>query len=224
MSIASYRLATSPSDKNNQDVLEWLEQLVASVRDSGSKSDTQAFLRPRERKDAEESDNEELAAGKDDDADDDLETSNQETRIGSSLPEAHVPIGLIANLSLSNKKPSRKQKKGDKVNEIITLAEDDFNDDNVVRPIELFFLRGLLMYERHRVLQTRPTLCLVCLVPAQLNKRAQCVLGPATDLGIRATLINQHSPPEILVHGLVTPSDVNRLFEMYATPRRFHTF
>lgn len=42
-----------------------------------------------------------------------------------------------------------------------------------------------------------------------------CVTGPATDLGIRATLIEQHSPPEILVHGLVKPEDVDKLFEMY---------
>jgi len=39
-------------------------------------------------------------------------------------------------------------------------------------------------------------------------------LGPATDLDIRATLIEQHSPPDILVHGLVTPDDVDKLFDM----------
>jgi hypothetical protein len=39
--------------------------------------------------------------------------------------------------------------------------------------------------------------------------------GPATDLNIRANLIEQHSPPEILVHGLVTPDDVDRLFEIF---------
>lgn len=38
--------------------------------------------------------------------------------------------------------------------------------------------------------------------------------GPATDLGMRAQLIEQHSPPEILIHGLVVPEDVNKLFEM----------
>ena len=42
--------------------------------------------------------------------------------------------------------------------------------------------------------------------------------GPATDLGIRATLIEQHSAPEILVHGLVKPEDVEKLFEMYVPP------
>lgn len=28
-------------------------------------------------------------------------------------------------------------------------------------------------------------------------------------------LIEQHSPPEILVHGLVNPDDVQKLFNMY---------
>lgn len=44
------------------------------------------------------------------------------------------------------------------------------------------------------------------------------LIGPATDLDIRATLIEQHSPPEILVHGLVAPEDVEKLFEMYVFP------
>lgn len=43
------------------------------------------------------------------------------------------------------------------------------------------------------------------------------LLGPAFDLSIRASLIENHSPPEILVHGLVTPDDVDHLFEMSAT-------
>lgn len=46
--------------------------------------------------------------------------------------------------------------------------------------------------------------------------------GPATDLDIRATLIEQHSPPEILVHGLVTPDDVDKLFEMSVPNPYFH--
>jgi hypothetical protein len=45
-------------------------------------------------------------------------------------------------------------------------------------------------------------------------KNTKHAAGPATDLGLRATLINQHSPPEILVHGLVTPADVKELFNM----------
>ncbi|EGO18461.1 hypothetical protein SERLADRAFT_481133 [Serpula lacrymans var. lacrymans S7.9] len=39
--------------------------------------------------------------------------------------------------------------------------------------------------------------------------------GPATDLNIRKSLIEQHSPPDILVHNLVTGSDVDKLFEIF---------
>ena len=38
--------------------------------------------------------------------------------------------------------------------------------------------------------------------------------GPAFNLGLRATMIESVSPPEILVHGLVTPDDVEKLFKM----------
>lgn len=41
--------------------------------------------------------------------------------------------------------------------------------------------------------------------------------GPANDLQARAMSIEQHSPPEILVHGLVAPEDVEKLFEMYVS-------
>ena len=37
--------------------------------------------------------------------------------------------------------------------------------------------------------------------------------GPATDLDIRASLIERHTP-EIVVHGLVKPEDVEKLFEL----------
>lgn len=40
-------------------------------------------------------------------------------------------------------------------------------------------------------------------------------VGPAYDLSIRAHMIEQNTPPEILVHGLVTPNDVDNLFKMY---------
>ena len=38
--------------------------------------------------------------------------------------------------------------------------------------------------------------------------------GPAQNLELRATLIEKNSPPDILVHGLITPEDVDKLFDM----------
>lgn len=48
------------------------------------------------------------------------------------------------------------------------------------------------------------------------------LLGPANDLNVRAMMVEQHSPPEILVHGLVSPADVNKLFEMYVLRCNYH--
>lgn len=49
----------------------------------------------------------------------------------------------------------------------------------------------------------------------RLISRICAVIGPATDLRIRQRLLEQTSPPEILVHGLVTPDDVEKLFEIF---------
>lgn len=39
--------------------------------------------------------------------------------------------------------------------------------------------------------------------------------GPATDLGLRRVMIERTMPPDILVHGLVTPEDVEELFKIF---------
>ena len=49
MSIASYRMATSPTDQNNQNVLAWLDRLQASVQAAGASAgwtSTQRTRRP----------------------------------------------------------------------------------------------------------------------------------------------------------------------------------
>jgi len=39
--------------------------------------------------------------------------------------------------------------------------------------------------------------------------------GAATDLNIRANLIEQHSPPDLLVHNILTEEDVEKLFDLW---------
>ncbi|KAI3605911.1 hypothetical protein WG66_012368 [Moniliophthora roreri] len=199
LSIASYRMATSPSDSSNRNVLAWLDRLQSSVQSAGGKAGSRAF------KDArgggggdhstidDDSDHEDdnlthaqryglvsgnppegvsKAAGSGDD-----NSEDGDEKLQSSLPDSHVPLGLIANLSLSNNTKARNAKKEGKED---LLDEADLDDDNVGVANDTYFMPG-----------------------------------PATDLDIRATLIEQHSPPEILVHGLVTPDDVDRLFEIF---------
>ncbi|KAF9467566.1 fungal-specific transcription factor domain-containing protein [Collybia nuda] len=191
MSIASYRMATSPSDQNNRNILAWLDRLKSSVQSSvqtaGGKGGPSAFkdLRGFNAVDDEDSDAETESQAQryglvpppeGDEAAGDEEGTVQDDDKLSSLPDSHVPLGLIANLSLSN----NKAKHGKKEQKDAGTSEDNLDDDDVGVANETYFMPG-----------------------------------PATDLGIRATLIEQHSPPEILVHGLVAPEDVDKLFEIF---------
>ncbi|KAJ3931253.1 MAG: putative fungal-specific transcription factor [Lentinula lateritia] len=210
LSIASYRMATAPSDSSNNNVLAWLDRLRISVQDAGGKAGPGAFTDVRFSGNGGDVDDE-------DDEDDEGEDHDRSggrrlthaQRIGlvpvhegndcevgegngdqgggggdddalqSSLPDSHVPLGLIANLSLSSNKKS-KSKKHRMEAKLTDFDEENLDDDNVGVANATYFMPG-----------------------------------PATDLDIRATLIEQHSPPEILVHGLVTPDDVDKLFEIF---------
>ncbi|CAL1702548.1 unnamed protein product [Somion occarium] len=185
MSIASYRMATSPSDQNNQNVLAWLDRMETSVRTAGTSAGTKAFqLDSRTRPDVEDDSDDES-----DDANDDptergtvvdsqeREDANNDDEKLFSIPDATVPIGLIANLSLGNKKKTKA-----KVEDRETDDDDDLGVAN----------------------------------------RTYFAPGPAYDLDVRANLIEQYSPPEIIVHGLVTPDDVTKLFEIFYARLNVH--
>ncbi|KAJ3730753.1 fungal-specific transcription factor domain-containing protein [Lentinula raphanica] len=209
LSIASYRMATSPSDSTNNNVLAWLDRLRSSVQDAGGKGGPGAFTDGRfsgndgnmnNDDDDEDSDgeehggrrltqaqrfglvpvNEEEPGQESTNDDDEGGGGGDDDPIGSSLPDSHVPLGLIANLSLSSNKKARSKKHRDAKGLTEALDEENQDDDNVGVANATYFMPG-----------------------------------PATDLSKRANLIEQHSPPEILVHGLVTPDDVDKLFEIF---------
>ncbi|KAF8177381.1 hypothetical protein K438DRAFT_1845777 [Mycena galopus ATCC 62051] len=203
LSIASYRMATSPSDTTNCNILAWLDRLQASVRanngdisaanfaSSAFASLSNAKKTPNfeaasfnsthpnlmsvpafEESDEEEPGNEGEGEGEGEEDDD----------ASVLLPDASVPFGLIANLSLSNSRS--RERRGARNGQSLTWQEerDDLDDDNVGVANAAYFMPG-----------------------------------PATDLGMRAQLIEQHSPPEILIHGLIVPEDVDKLFEIFYT-------
>lgn len=178
LSIASYRMATSPSDESNTSILGWLDRLQSSVRDAGSKGGPQAFFNPRGDKIEELSDTED-EGGQEGDHDDISEPASSDPRLELTLPETYAPLGLIADLSLSNSKHSKK-KPPKTLQDATVAAEEDYNNDNVGVANDTYFMPG-----------------------------------PATDLGLRATMLEQHSPPDILVHSLVTPEDVEKLFAIF---------
>lgn len=148
MSIASYRMATSPSDQNNQNVLAWLDRMETSVRTAGTSAGTKAFqLDSRTRPDVEDDSDDES-----DDANDDptergtvvdsqeREDANNDDEKLFSIPDATVPIGLIANLSLGNKKKTKAK---------VEDRETDDDDDLVSLTEGLMFQIGDPYYPIH---------------------------------------------------------------------------
>ncbi|KAF7328787.1 hypothetical protein MVEN_02507600 [Mycena venus] len=203
LSIASYRMATSPSDATNRNILAWLDRLQASVRanngdvsaanfaSSASASLSNAKKTSNFKAASFNSTNPNLASNPAFEESDEDEPGNEAEGEGeeeeedgdaSVLPDASVPLGLIANLSLSNSRS--RERRGARNGEGPTREEelDDLDDDNVGVANAAYFMPG-----------------------------------PATDLSMRAQLIEQHSPPEILIHGLVVPEDVDKLFEIFYT-------
>lgn len=128
-------MATSPSDQNKQSILTWLDRLEDSVRTAGRSGGAQAFnLSSRARSGSLEAE-----------SDSDHEPDDEPTERGSVgtlkveedeqlqlLPDAAVPLGLIADLSLSNTKKTPKE-------------SDEGDDDNVVS--QLFSLAQIGMID-----------------------------------------------------------------------------
>lgn len=138
-------MATSPSDQNNRNLLAWLDRLQSSVRDAGKKGGPRAFLDVRNIDEPEESDPEseskrnQAGEAKDETSPPADAEDTDADALQTSLPDSHVPLGLIADLSLSNSKAYRKKDAKD-----ARLAEEDYNDDNVVRSFrDLFRLNAI---------------------------------------------------------------------------------
>ena len=214
LSIAAYRMASSPSDTHgSRNVIQWLERLQQSAANqpgAGMGAKAARTLEKRERRrgregNGEESESEEEEMGREPDVsvdvgadpthlappsvkpDPEAGTVSETLRQSDSLPDYAVPIGLLANLSITNRRERSRarsaasgrsgrsaQHEGD-ANE----SGEDGDDNNVGVANEMYFLSG-----------------------------------PASDLDRRKKLIERHSPPEILVHGLVNAEDVEKLFEM----------
>ena len=145
MSIASYRMATSPTDQNNQNVLAWLERLQQSVQSAGGSGGAGAFRMESRAAEAmsEDSDEEDGAGGGGEPTErgsvghpeDDEPLKDAEDR-PTAIPSETVPIGLIANLALDNR-PKRKKRTPAKP------KEGESSDDDVVRaPLLAYFARA----------------------------------------------------------------------------------
>ncbi len=133
MSIASYRMATSPTDQNNQNVLAWLDRLQASVQAAGTPRGLNAFkmdVRADGPSDDSEEDGADGAGGEATERgsvghpEDDEPLKDAEDR-PTALPNEAVPIGLLANLALDNKSKRRKKPNA-------KPKDNESSDDDVV--------------------------------------------------------------------------------------------
>lgn len=123
LAIAAYRSSTSPSDENKQSVVEWLEKLTSSfnsdVRTAGGTMKSQSFTFTPPSKDTSsdtDSDGDGITTVLGEGVQGDIVSDDEDgsdsaiaSRAAEALPDIAVPIGLIANLSLSNGKSSTKK-------------------------------------------------------------------------------------------------------------------
>jgi hypothetical protein len=112
-------------------------------------------------------------------------------------PDDAVPLGLLTNLVISSSRDATSvaTDKTHKVN-----AEDD----EVVR------VTLLPAFSRNR----EKGLTGDFVFPQGIAAKEYFMPGPAPNLSLRESLIDKTSPPDILVHKLVTPDDVEKLFDM----------
>ena len=112
-------------------------------------------------------------------------------------PDDAVPLGLLASLAISSSRdtPSAATDKTRKVN-----AEDD----EVVR---VTFLSAFSRKRENGLMGE-------FFFPQGVAAKEYFMPGPALSLSLRKSLIDKTSPPDILVHKLVTPDDVEKLFDM----------
>lgn len=142
-------MATSPSDQNNRNIIAWLDRLQASVRSSGMGGGENAFKLDSRLKAEDDSDLESDERNDDyDGAEEDREAEKMQ-----SLPDAAVPLGLIANLALSNPKAKASSNNGD------IASTDTLDDDNIVSTIHTIPSSTAYRNPFPRVLRTRLISC-----------------------------------------------------------------
>jgi len=114
-------------------------------------------------------------------------------------PDNAVPIGLLASLAISSSRdtPSAATDKTRKVN---AAAEDD----------EVVWVTFLSAFSPKREKGLMGELS----IPQGVACKDFFMPGPALNHSLRKSLIEKTSPPDILVHKLVTPDDVEKLFDI----------
>lgn len=209
-------MASSPSDvQGSRNVIQWLERLQQSAQNQPGQGMNARTARTLERRNRRRQLGEPVDALDDSDTDAEDEggaldgvtadvsltveteagdegTESGTLRPSDSLPDDAVPIGLLAKLSLSSqaaRRVSRERSRAREAGSQSGRSGAEFESEND---------------DENNV---------------GVANGAYFLPGPASDLDVRKALIERHSPPEILVHGLVNAEDVEKLFEMCVSCR-----
>ncbi|KAI9508712.1 fungal-specific transcription factor domain-containing protein [Russula earlei] len=189
LSIEAYRNATSSNDQHRQNVIAWLDRLRSSVR-SPARSAPAAnpfHLDTHAVK----------VAGQSDESDEEPASQKRAQQRPPSSGSEDVPVSP---------------------NTLVESEIDPYPDDAV--PIGL--LANLAISTSRdststALEKTRKENGAADDDEVGVANKSYFMPGPSMDLGLRKSLIDKTSPPDILVHRLVTPDDVERLFEIFYT-------
>ena len=134
MSIASYRLSTSPSDRTKQTVVEWLDRMQSSVESNLRLHTGDSFnfdMRGTADGDSEDED----GASRHDGTERGTPLAEEELDgdAAAQLPDASVPIGLLAKMSLYSNSDNEKKRRQKKPAAAGAAADSDSSDGDVVR-------------------------------------------------------------------------------------------
>lgn len=176
------------------------------------------------------------------DDDDDVEDTAQAPHSSSGagkkakphyLPTEEAPLGLIAGLSLENNTPKKKDKDKEREGSVGGVPKEDAAGSQHHSEPRGAGATAAAVGEGTEQPPDDPSSGAI--LGAATNANAQIGNnageeenennvgvanksyfhpGPATDLGLRRVMVERTMPPDILVHGLVTPEDVEELFKM----------
>ena len=160
-------MATSPSDQNNKNILAWLDRLQESARNTAEQGAPKAYqLDNRPLGNVNDHEPEESEDSGEGDGGDQEGEGDKDTLRSQSLPDSAVPLGLIANLSLSSNKAKAQSVPG-------VAREGEENDDDVV---SVFFFDRLFMLVRRLDFCARESQAQVisCLAPPPILGSEPC--------------------------------------------------
>ncbi|VDC02079.1 unnamed protein product [Peniophora sp. CBMAI 1063] len=204
LSIAAYRVATPDNDPQRQNVIAWLDQLPSSL--VVSEPLKTGFHRADDASDYNGTLSGSTVADETAISPDvDLHSSSESAPLPAN---PSVPIGALAQLALSlsytHHAPLRNKTRPPASASVTGLRDGAPPVGDYVQEEASEGGTEVIEYGEDEE-------------PVGIANAFYFESGPSSDLSKRISLINQAAAPDLLVHGLVTPEEVNGLFQIFHT-------